>query len=104
MSHDIPRPRLDGLQEYPQVLLQCLKQQPILALHQVHSREASLTQARCRERKECLSSLLCDNGVLLSDNQNEVMSVDEHFSFSLLSFLISISSSSAAVDSAESNA
>jgi hypothetical protein len=38
------------------------------------------------------------------DNQNEAISVDECFSFSLLSPLISVSSSSATVNSADSNA
>jgi hypothetical protein len=37
------------------------------------------------------------------ENQHEAISVDEGFSFGLLSFLISVSSSSTAVNSADSN-
>jgi hypothetical protein len=62
MSHDVLCPRSDGWQAYPQVLLQFLKSRPVLARYTVHSREASLTQIRCRERKECFNRLLCDDG------------------------------------------
>jgi hypothetical protein len=62
------RGRVVGKQ-YPQVLLQCLKSLPVLALHHAHSREASLTQIQCREMTECLNRLLCDDGVLLLERQ-----------------------------------
>jgi hypothetical protein len=90
---------------YPQVIPQCSKPRPVLALHHVHNREASLTQILCRERQECFSRLLRDDGVLLSEEKNEAIPVDKCFSFTLLLFLISIrSSSSATVISADSNA
>jgi hypothetical protein len=69
MSHDVPCLRSDGWQACPQVLLQCLKLWPALVLHRVHSREASLTQIWCGERKECLSHLFCDDGILLPEGQ-----------------------------------
>jgi hypothetical protein len=80
-----------------------LKPRHVRALHHVHRREASLSQTLCRERPECFSCLLpvimwysCQR-----DKHSEAMSFDERFSFNLLPFLISNSSSSATVNSAE---
>jgi hypothetical protein len=80
---------------------------PVLALHPIHSREASLTHTYDVEkgRRASVAFFVMMGYSSRRDNQNEAISVVECFGFSFLSILICVSSASyAAVNSADSNA